>query len=678
MQMTSRRVHERGVAMILALMALLLVAGIATLMFARTLNEIRHSADDTAIVQTLMLARGGANIGSGILAMEVNDDFSDIVERRSTPGRWAFGDDTVHFSDDGPVATTVVRDMAPAINDLQGVMDDLLCGQNVVPGAGTGEVSLRIHFAETACGESLPDSVSLPTARYVEGPPRLGPAGVQEYSIPFVMVSEAVLGEYRRNIVMQGEYRFDIGQASFAQYAYFTNRDSSTSGQIWFTENTMIDGPVHTNQNFAFYEDPWFGGRVTSAGCSSPATDGTTCRGTVRDGAFFYDRPSTLRRVSEMQPNSNAPQRGIHRPRFENSVTWDSQYIPLPQNAFDQKSVALGEHAEQLTQGIYFGDDLISLEMWAANSNGQSPTRNSNGQWNPAATHQFVQSCAWGEEWGVVRPGYWDRDWWWQDYEWVDAEYGMVDVEICELYRATAVGMLQKLDENSDPDDPSTWIWHTEAKPFNGVIYVEGEVERFRGPERVNSSNGETAPPTLASFSQITLVAEDDVRITRDLRYEQPPCSTIPVRNSNRSVTPATCDNLNHANVLGIYTPDGDIVVGNDHEGAGASTLNAPRNLHVHAVLMSASDQIRVEGHKERGRYRTGDRGQFYLMGGMIQENRGVFGTFGGSGRTGYDRVYTYDPRMRRGITPPYFPTTGLDEVQAVRYFSFGQREQVY
>lgn len=679
MRMTRSARSQRGMAMLLALMALVLVAGIATLMFARTLNEIRHSADDTAIVQTLMLARGGANIGSGLLALDIHEGFSDIVESTTTPGRWAYGDDTADFSDEGPVPSSVVRELEPAVRRLQAEVDAMLCGQNVVPGNSMGEVTLRIFFESEACGAALPTVVTLPSPRFVQGPPRAGGVGVQEYAIPFVMVSEATLNDYRRNILLQGEYRFEIGQSSFSHYAYFTNRDSNRSNQIWFTENTMIDGPVHTNGNFAFYQDPWFGGRVTSVGCSSFGVG--TCTSTPTAGAFFYNSPDTLRRVHEMLPDSNNPRFGrnpVHAPDFDDSVSWNAQFVPLPQNAYDQRDVALGLGEEDLTQGIFFGHDLHSLEIWAANANGVSPSR-SGGGWNPPATHQFVQACVMGSEWGVVREGYWERYWSggrWRD-RWVDPEYGWLDVEVCETYRYAADNLLYRLHDDSDFADPDTWVWELEPKPFNGVIYTEGEVERFRGPERLNANDGETAPPAVAAFAQLTVVAEDNIRLTRDLRYEQPPCTGVPVRNANRTVTRADCTNLNHANVLGIYTPGGDVVIGNDHQGAGSAELNAPDNMHVHGVLMSASNQIRVEGYVERGSYRA-DRGQFFLMGGMIQENRGVFGTFGGSGRRGYDRVYTYDPRMRRGITPPYFPTTGLDEVQAVRYFSFGQREQVY
>src|SRR5690625_3502386 len=176
MQMTARfRRNERGVAMLLALMALLLVAGIATMMFARTLNEVRHSGDDTAIVQTLMLARGGANIGSGLLTLDIQDIFSTIAEGTATPGRWASGDDTAGFTDQGPVPSSVARDLEAAVAILESGVDSLPCGRSVSQGASMGEVPLQFVVTDTSGGNaSPPASVTLPSARFVSGAPRVG------------------------------------------------------------------------------------------------------------------------------------------------------------------------------------------------------------------------------------------------------------------------------------------------------------------------------------------------------------------------------------------------------------------------------------------------------------------------------------------------------------------------
>src|SRR5690606_29142938 len=121
------------------------------------------------------------------------------------------------------------------------------------------------------------------------------------------MVAEGSLGTYRRNVVLQGEYRFMVGRGSFAKYALFTNvhrMNSDSDSEVWFTDNTLFDGPVHTNNFLRFYRNSWFGGKVTSAGCRSPGN--TTCTGNFdRRGAEFYGRGYVDRQ--DMSPNESNP-----------------------------------------------------------------------------------------------------------------------------------------------------------------------------------------------------------------------------------------------------------------------------------------------------------------------------------------------------------------------------------
>ncbi|HYM91749.1 MAG TPA: DUF4900 domain-containing protein, partial [bacterium] len=62
--------------------------------------------------------------------------------------------------------------------------------------------------------------------------------------------------------------------------------------------------------------------------------------------------------------------------------------------------------------------------------------------------------------------------------------------------------------------------------------------------------------------------------------------------------------------------------------------------------------------------YNSGSpRGNVNLLGGLIEKYYGAFGTFNpstGQNLTGYGRAFTYDTRMSRGFTPPFFPTTNL------------------
>ncbi|HRP47767.1 MAG TPA: DUF4900 domain-containing protein, partial [Trueperaceae bacterium] len=429
---------------------------------------------------------------------------------------------------------------------------------------------------------------------------------------------------------------------------------------VWFTDNTLFDGPVHTNEYFRFYNEPWFGHKVTSAGCPSnqrgQRTNPSTgvmeeyCRSATY-GAYFYDRQTTLRR--NLGPN---PQYGSHRPNLSGGVDWQAEYIPLPTNSFVQAN-------EANNAGIHFGTDarVASLNLWAANSSGDPLTCNTSG------------TCTGGP---VV-------------YQYVEAE-----VEACTgysrgvcnrwsstattvRYRFAADGVLQKGTYNSRT---RTWSWATATNlagqpinNFNGVIYADGNVSRFGGPVRSTASNPNTAAPAVASFAQMTVVADGSLTITRDLKYEDAPCASAPVRKSDGTVTPAECENLEATNVLGVYTQKKNIEIGNQN---GSSADNAPIDINIHGVLMSSEGMVTVQDYDEGS-----PRGAVNLLGGIIENKYGAFGTFSsrtGSMSTGYSRNFTYDPRMYASVSPPYFPTIGLDKVKGVMVYSFGQREQVY
>lgn len=652
-----RSTRQGGLALIITLLTMVVVAGIGTLLFTRTINEVRHSGDDTAIVQTLLLARGGANLGGALLTSDIRDELNEIVKvRSSTTTCWSFGSGSCTAQT--PDASSVVSDLTgtnSVASQLQTKIDEALCSADPTSFGAGSEVRIRVFVTNNTCGEALPAGITLPSGRFVTGKPR--PEN-QDYAIPFVMVSEATLAGFKRNVVMQGEYRFTVGRVTFAQYALFTNIHKGESNDaVWFTDNTLFDGPVHTNEYFRFFNEPWFGHKVTSAGCPTnqrgtrvnPSTgvQEEYCRSATY-GAYFYDRRDTLRR--NLGPN---PQYGSHKPILSGGVDWQAEYVPLPTNSFVQAN-------EANAAGIHFGDDsnVTSLNLWAANSSGNPLSCNTSGACSGGpVVYQYVEA-------EVERC---------TSYNWRGDCNGWATTTV--RYRFAEDGVLQAGTRSG-----GVWSWATALNKtgqpitnFNGVIYADGDVARFGGPARSTASNPKTSAPAIASFAQITVVADGSLTITRDLKYQDPPCASAPVRNSDNSVTPAQCENLDAINVLGVYTQKGNIEIGNNNS---SSADNAPVDVNIQGVLMSSEGVVAVED------YNRGDaRGAVNLMGGIIENKYGAFGTFNSnSGRmsTGYSRNFTYDPRMYASVSPPYFPTIGLDKVKGVMVYSFGQREQVY
>ncbi len=662
MSMTSR---QRGVAMLYALMLMVVIMGVATLLFARTLNEMKHSGDDAGIVQSLMLARGAANLGGAMLQDTVKSELGAIIEAHSpTTSRWAFGTGTGDYPSPQSVVSALVTNNGSVAEQLQTQIDNDLCGTSPAPTlspSSGGTASVRIFVTDSSSCGTMPSGVNLAAAHYVSGAPRNGGSNsVQTYAIPFVLVAQGSIGGYKRNVVAQGEYQFEVGRKSFATYALFTNKHElpNNGGDVWFTEHTLFDGPVHTNQYFRFYHNPWFGGAVTSAGCSNPFNTSAsssdpsvlTCN-QDSEGAQFYG----VGFVNNPPPPYKYTTRyyGVQQPVFDSSTpSWNSSYVPLPSNQDQQKG-------EAQNGGLYIGSDTSTVKMWAASDSAGDELTKTNGTWNQAQ-YQYIQTCN-------TTAGHYTGNWW--NRVWVPG------TSTCTTYRYQQGGALMVSDGSGNwtqYTDPSTGV---AADPFNGVIYVDGSVDRVTGPDRPssNTTDATDTPPAVASFAQMTLATKNDMRITGDLKYEDSPCTGELSRDSNGNVTTATCNNMSATNVLGLYAQDGNVNIGNYNSD---STLNAPTNLRIDGVLMSATGVVGVEN------YNQGNvRGTVHLLGGVIENYYGAFGTFNastGQDSTGYSRKFTYDPRMSQGLAPPFFPTVQGDVLGNIGVYSYGQREQVY
>ncbi len=638
---------RQGVALLTALAILIVVGGIGALMFARTVGEIGHASDDTAIVQTLLLARGAANLGGAVLQGPVRDELDLIVQAASsTAARWSFGTGNGAAPDPASVVVAMTTDANSIAAQLQAEIDTLLCAATVPGLEGGGAVTLRIHVAPTACGTALPAGATLPPGRFVTGLPRdgTGSANDQTYALPFVIVAEGTFGPYVRNVVTSGEYQFTVGRASFAQYALFTNVHRSSgawnASEIWFTENTLFDGPVHTNEYFRFYRTPWFGGAVTSAGCANPGNNACTS-GAGTNGAEFFGEG--FRSVAQMTPPTSPSYDnafGTHAPELAGGVDWNATFVPLPANSQDQRTAAQ-------TSGIAFNHNLLSLEL-AATDNAMNPVAAGSAV---AATYQTIEACygAWA---------------------WIG---GWRQVVVCDTYRygpSGAMDMRRETRRNGNVVNSASFGWMDTGTNFNGVVHTTGSIGQFTGPGR-SGSGPATARPALAEFAQITVAADGDIRITGDLTYESPPCTGTPTRTGG-AVTPANCNALEVDNILGVYSQSGDVLIGHNNS---PNDFNAPADVTIHGVLMSSRGIVGVEN------FDTGSaRGSVNLIGGIIEYYYGAFGTFNsntGAMNSGYSRAFTYDRRTAAGLAPPYFPTIGADGVKSVLAFAYAQREQV-
>ncbi len=638
------RNRTQGIAILTALILMLVVAGVLTLLMTGLFNETRSSNDDIAISSTLTLARGGISAGGMFMRDQAREDLRSIIQSlnlSNTNLDWAFG--TVPNGQTNPTHASIITDLDTKVaTPLQTAINNRLCpaSSNFYPEGSNGPtLKLRIFVRDTSiCGGSstIPSTMKLPSGRYIDGQPNT-------YALPFIMIAEAKSGINTRTLAIQGEFQFSLARTQLAKYGLFTNfHQNMANSSIWFTNRTLFDGPVHTNQHYRFAGNAWFGENITSAGCSTiNMTLANPCV-TKTPGAYFGQNTSF--KAGSQIPTNPITVNGITA-RVQGSADWNAGYVKLPTVSTMQKFAAQGFKADGITvaddQGLYLNQNLYSLKLWAGNEN-RSPLSKSGSNWSPSpAPYQYIQACT-------------------------------TSATACTIYRYNEDSDGNKIFCTYIPASNTYSNCYPSNKPFNGMIYVNGKIDRLTGPARTTSSstNPNDAPPALAPFAQITIASLNQTRITGDLKYQDAPCTGYPTE-SNNLVTPANCNNLTAKNILGIYADDEKVLIGNQNSD---STLNAPQNIAINAVVMSGAKEVAVENHDQGG-----DKGYVNLLGGIIENYYGAFGTFSGDTPTnGYGRRFTYDRRLRNGMAPPFFPTSDTPELaRDVFVFSFGQSEQV-
>lgn len=426
----------------------------------------------------------------------------------------------------------------------------------------------------------------------------------------------------------------------------------------------VFEGSVHTNEKFLFHSTSkaQFKGTVTSAGCTDLPEAGMPLSGKCTRVAGVYvgegnpiEMPKfTLAQIREKIPKDvkfAPPESGSQTP----NPNFDANYRALPENANDQQAAAKAG-------GLLVGNAVgIELKVGDAQGNVLTSYDTTTRQWNEEAVRPVYQYIS------LMKPG---TCRWTGEYEWADtynsrtgryeptADWNATPAErrdtqiaggrlryyretqVCsapmpdpeQQYRADKDGNLQKYDTRSG-------TWKDQGRKFNGVIYGD-KIDSLRGPPRVGGDKtGDLSkmPPALASFSQIMIAAEKDVRIDSDLVMSQTPCTfeEVEKRTCSRERRRAT-------NVLGILSQQGDVILSG----------NTPDNLNLHASLMASTGEVHAEDHDTRLR-----QGDVTLIGNLVENWYGAFGTVGRN-PTGYGRNFTYDQRFAEGTLPPAAPVS--------------------
>ncbi|EYB66570.1 hypothetical protein DEIPH_ctg103orf0113 [Deinococcus phoenicis] len=459
-----------------------------------------------------------------------------------------------------------------------------------------------------------------------------------------------------------------------------------------------FDGSIHTNEKFLFdgSSSATFLDKVSSVGCTDLPENGRPDSGDCSKTPGVYIRglsgPQTPPSSADSDEERDkaianlvaASPRTVNFVKSTEDATkinyaktdFTAAYKPLPENENDQIAAAK-------ENGLYFAASVESLTMKAADASGNTLSTYANGKWTETSGNIYQYITLTRKEISTTRKCT-TGSWSYADKksgskyvptaiynntpDYIEGNLARQTVKVSgkTRYQTRSVNCYNVPSETLVSEEyrygpdmvlkkkPANGSWSsatTVRTNFNGVIYAPN-LSNVSGPARSgNDTTGaiSKAPPALASFSKITLAASDDISISSDLTMSETPCTF----SETKATPPCT---RKPANVLGIYSQGGDIIFRDP----------APKNLNIHAAMITSTGQATVENYNTRTQ-----NGNIKLIGSLIENWYGAFGTYGGNGGdTGYGRDFTYDSRLNSGITPPFFPVSPRWDIQAASEIS--------
>ncbi len=480
--------------------------------------------------------------------------------------------------------------------------------------------------------------------RYIQRLSDPGQPPEYEYYYTYNITSDSwVPAASRRRVLFSRDFSMRVRSQTFANYALFTHvHTTPAGGAIWFTSRTSFDGPVHTNGQYRFAFFPKYGTPDSGTPCD-PTRIVSTPLTSVSTTAWYNNNNSPIqlaanenvvggvRRDAPVLPDCTPANLADDNDNPPANFTRGVSAIPMPTNPYVQQGVAIGRDPAnttpvtnlQIRQSIpELADNstAVPIGIYVPVVDGNSNNISDAGE--ALAGGIYVQGTLTSLTLSISGP-----------------------TNNLAVYTLVGGGQTVTVTVNrtAGTTTVSNTSWSPSTRTFTGVpkgwqgpgnanatiIYVQGDISSLSG--------------TLEENEQTSIIASGRIDITNHLRYERPPVVTDP--------------NDNPLNVLGLYSAGNEIRI----------TTAAPNDLDLHAVLMAGLVGDSFNSSVNVQNYNSGaPRGTVRLIGGIIEEYYGAFGTFDpntGAPVTGYGRDFRFDRRMSRGFTPPYFPTTNLFEV---------------
>ncbi len=479
-----------------------------------------------------------------------------------------------------------------------------------------------------------------------------------------------------------GSISVSLRSSPFSSFAIFRSSSTNQNGDpLYFAggnspsqSQEVFDGPVHMNEPFYFLGHPIFNGPVSST--SAESTWVQTSSSTYDCCAVFNDlKLGQAQAISLPTQLSNV----VRLAAGDRSPTAHLNTASLSEN---ELANLLLHHSD----GNFIGDEeAIPNGIYIPISNSENPEI-AGGVYVRGDAEIFMNVVQ-GE--ASFNADYWNQ---------------IEETHRSCKFQKISVTSLEAGVGSKDVfvgDDPCnvTYVFNATnalqapgvfAGRINGNIHVDGAIDRLGGESRTR--------PAIAQDFGFTISATKDVRIYRDLQYEDVeyysstthqlvanawgPLNSSGINPSSAEINPAISEESK--TILGIISTHRNILL----------HAESPSNINLHAALFAGNENaydaetglgcgadisnqkgcgFGVEGWDSRS-----GLGQFKFLGSISEFKSQSMGT-AGSPPTGYQRRIRYDQRLRQDIMPPAFPLStdiqAYPQVKSLRTWKISQAD---
>ena len=239
--------NNKGFVFAVVILAIVFVIGLSAVFFTRSTSEKRFIDIEKYTMQASFLAEAAANHGLSELRERIRVDLA--ARTPSIPNVGTLNQYYVDGSVGYPLGLLIdygyiQGDTAFTLIDDQAILDILPLNLQ-----GNVDASYTCQIIITADPDYSTNQTNPSQNVYVF---------YYDYEISGTGYSTATTPNITKNTSLLGSFTVTVRLDDFAKYALFTNHHTSGPGNnpVWFNDTTSFYGPVHTNDEFSFANNP--------------------------------------------------------------------------------------------------------------------------------------------------------------------------------------------------------------------------------------------------------------------------------------------------------------------------------------------------------------------------------------------------------------------------------------